>query len=162
MSQNNPSNTLVVAVSLAVAMALRIVPLPHGLFVYNPDWVLLFLIYWSMALPERVGVGYAWFAGLLTDVLTGRMLGQHALAYAVVAYFCVRLHRRLRLYPLPQQMLSALAFLLLSQLLIFWTQNIRGSNTIGPTYWLPSLTGALFWPPVFLTLRHVRRYFNIF
>lgn len=162
MLQNNPSTALVVAVSLGVAMALRILPLPHGLFVYNPDWVLLFLIYWNMALPERVGVGYAWFVGLLTDVLTGRMLGQHALAYAVVAYFCVRLHRRLRLYPLSQQTLSALVFLLLSQLLISWTQNIRDSNAIGATYWLPSLTGALFWPMVFLMLRHVRRYFNMF
>jgi rod shape-determining protein MreD len=109
-----------------------------------------------------VGVGTAWFVGLLTDTLTGRMLGQHALAYAVVAYFCIRLHRQLRLYPLPQQAVSALIFLLVSQLLIFWTQNIKGSNAIGAAYWLPSLTGAIFWPAVYLTLRHVRRRFDIF
>jgi len=161
MPRSDSSAVLVIVSTLIMAMALRILPLPHGLFIYNPDWVLLFLIYWSMALPERVGVGSAWFVGLFTDTLTGRMLGQHALAYAVVGYFCVRLHRRLRLYPLPQQTLSALAFLLLSQLLIFWTQNIKGSNAIGATYWLPSLTGAILWPAVFLILRHVRRRFNI-
>ena len=161
MPQNSPSALLVVAASLILAMALRILPLPDGLFVFNPDWVLLFLIYWNMAIPERVGVGSAWLVGLLTDTLTGRMLGQHALAYAVVAYCCIRLHRQLRLYPIPQQAMSTLLFLLLSQLLIFWTQNIRGSNAIGAAYWLPSLTGAFFWPMVFVTLRHVRRRFGI-
>ncbi|MDD5033252.1 MAG: rod shape-determining protein MreD [Methylococcaceae bacterium] len=147
---------------LLIAIILRIISLPQEFFLYNPDWVLLFLIYWAMAIPERVGVGYAWCTGLLTDALTGRMLGQHALAYAVVSYLCVRMHQRLRLYPFSQQSFSVLMFLLLSQLLIFWTQSIKAVNAIGLVYWLPSLVGALIWPAVLVTLRRVRRRYNIF
>lgn len=152
----------VVATTLLLAMILRILPLPREVFLLNPDWLLLFLLYWNMAIPERVGVGTAWFAGLIADALTGRMLGQHALAYAVVAYLCVRLHRRLRLYPLYQQALSVLLLQSISQLLVFWTQNAKSANAVGASYWLPSLVGALAWPAVFLALRRIRRHFDIF
>ncbi|MDD5037442.1 MAG: rod shape-determining protein MreD, partial [Methylococcaceae bacterium] len=64
MQQNKSITWLVVAVSLLIAMILRIISLPQEFFLYNPDWVLLFLIYWAMAIPERVGVGYAWCTGL--------------------------------------------------------------------------------------------------
>ncbi len=153
---------LVVLASLLLAMVLRIMPIPSGWFIYNPDWVLLFLIYWAMAIPERVGVGYAWCVGLFCDVLTARMLGQHALAYAVVVYICVKLHRQLRLYPVHQQMFSVLLLLLLDQMLIFWTQNIKAASTIGWIYWLPALVGALVWPAILFTLRWLRRRYHIF
>jgi rod shape-determining protein MreD len=143
-------------------MALRILPLPHHWFVYNPDWVALVLIYWTLAIPDRVGIGAAWLTGLFADVLTGRMLGQHALAYSVMAYFSLRLYRRLRLYPLPQQSLWVLLFLLMGQLLILWTQNIKTTNAITWTYWLPSLVGGFMWPLVLVTLRRLRRRYNIF
>lgn len=152
---------LVVMASLLAAMILRILPLPKNLFACNPDWVLLCLIYWAIAVPERMGVGYAWLMGLLDDFLTGRMLGQHALAYTVVIFICVKLHRRLQSFPLYQQTLSVFLLLLVNQLLVFWTQNIRASGAFGIIYWLPSLVGALVWPAVLLTLRRVRRRYHI-
>ena len=161
MPQNRGVVCLVVLSSLALAMILRIIPLPPPLFDINPDWVLLFLIYWTMAVPERVGVGYAWCAGLFVDVLTARMLGQHALAYAVVAYLSVKWHRPLRVYPLYQQIVSVLLLSLLSQLLVFWTQNSKATSAIGLGYWLPSLVGAVVWPVILLALRHVRRRYRI-
>jgi len=162
MPQNSVVTLAIIGTSLIMAMALRILPLPHALSVYNPDWVLLFLIYWNLAIPDKFGVASSWFTGLVTDVLTGRMLGQHALAYAVVAYCCIRLHRQLRLYPIYQQAASTLLLLLLCQLLVLWTQNFKGSNAIGIAYWMPSIAGAALWPAIFVTLRHVRRRFNIF
>lgn len=162
MPQSKPIVFFVVGITLLLAMALRIMALPHDLAIYNPDWVLLCLIYWNLAIPDRMGVGISWFTGLITDVLTGRMLGQHALAYAVTAYCCIRLHRQLRLYPLYQQALATMLLLLLGQVLVFWLQNFKGSNAISIAYWLPSLTGAALWPAIFVALRSVRRRFNIF
>ena len=161
MPQNRSVARWVVLSSLALAMVLRIIPLPQPAFSFNPDWVLLFLIYWTMAVPERVGVGYAWCAGLSVDVLTARMLGQHALAYAVVAYLSVKWHQQLRLYPVYQQTLSVLLLSLLSQLLVFWTQNTKAASAIGLGYWLPSFAGAAIWPVILLALRHVRRRYRI-
>jgi rod shape-determining protein MreD len=160
---SKPATTLLVVLSsLVPAMTLRILPLPREWQLANPDWVLLFLIYWSMALPDRVGVVSAWFIGLLTDVLTGRMLGQHALAYAVITYCSLRLHRQVRLYPLYQQALIVLLFQLVSQTLVFWTQSIRDSQVVVENLWRSSLCGAVLWPFIFVGLRRLRRHFNIF
>lgn len=161
MSSPSPRVALTVAASLLLAMALRILPLPHEWFLLNPDWIALFLIYWSMALPERVGVGTAWLTGLFADALTGRMLGQHAVAYSVIVYLTLRSYRRLRLYPLPQQAAWILMFLAAGQMLVLWTQNIRNPDLVTWTYWLPSLTGALLWPLVFTALRRVRRHYHL-
>ena len=92
-----------IILTLVFAMCLKIAPLQAQLAVYNPDWVLLTLIYWSLAVPERVGVFHAWSFGLLTDVLTGRMFGQYALAYSLVIYLCLSLDKRLRQFPFSQR-----------------------------------------------------------
>ena len=134
------------AMSLIVGMSLRMLPLPALLAWGNPDWVLLFVIYWVLATPEHIGIGAAWFAGLLADTLTGRSLGQHALAYCLVAYCCLRFHKRLRFYSLVQQTLCIGLFLLLSQLIVAWTQELPGRPLTVSLYLLPALSGALFWP----------------
>jgi rod shape-determining protein MreD len=159
MPPHNATAGLAVMASLLLAMVLRIVPLPKEWFVYNPDWVLLFLIYWAMAVPERVGVGYAWCVGVLVDALTGRMLGQHALAYTVVIFMCVKLHGRWRPYPPYLQAFSILLLLLAGQVLVFWTQNIKASSSAALAYWLPSLVGALLWPVVLPALHRIRRHY---
>lgn len=151
----------VILASFAVAMALRVVPWPHALALINPDWVLLALIYWCIALPERVGIGSAWTLGLLCDVLGGKILGQQALAYTVVAYLCLKIYRRLRLHPLTQQTLAVLGYLAFAQLLDYWILNVKGLGPIPPDFWLSSLLGAIAWPFVFLLLRHVRRTFRV-
>ncbi len=161
MPPNKVTTPLVVLASLLVAMVLRILPWPVEWFVYNPDWMLLILIYWAMAIPDRVGVGYAWCLGLLGDVLTGRMLGQHALAYSVVVFICVKWHVRFRAYPVYQQTLFVFLLLLFDQLLIFLTQNNKAASSLGIVYWLPPVVGALLWPTILPALRQVRWHFHI-
>ena len=69
-----------------IALLLTIMPLPEWARYLRPDWVGLVLIYWCLAVPERVGVITGWLMGLLVDLLTGAILGQHALALTVVAW----------------------------------------------------------------------------
>jgi rod shape-determining protein MreD len=145
-----------VILTIVLAMALRIVSWPLELAVFNPDWVLLVLIYWSLAVPERVGIFHAWAFGLLTDVLTGRLFGQYALAYSLVIYICLKLHRRLRQFPVIQQALFIFFCLLLSQLLLFLVKNLQHPAQLKATFWLPVLTGTFCWPLVFTALRFVR------
>lgn len=145
-----------IILTLVFAMCLKIAPLPPQLAVYNPDWVLLTLIYWSLAVPERVGVFHAWSFGLLTDVLTGRMFGQYALAYSLVIYLCLSLHKRLRQFPFFQQALFIFFCLLLSQLLLFFIKNIQQTAQLKPTFWLSVFVGTIFWPLVYTVLRFVR------
>lgn len=137
-------------------MCLRIVPWSGTLELLNPDWVLLTLIYWSLALPERVGIFHAWTYGLLTDVLTGQSFGQHALAYSLIIYACLKLHKRLRQYALLQQGLFIFGCLLLSQLLFFFLKNLQHPVQITTDFWLPILTGTACWPLIYRALRYVR------
>jgi rod shape-determining protein MreD len=145
-----------IILSLIFAMCLRIAPWPSDWAAFNPDWVLMVLIYWSTTFPERVGIFHGWFFGLLTDVLTGRLLGQYALAYALVVYLCLKLHKRLRRFPWLQQLLFVFFCLLLSQLLLFLIKNLQHPAQLNGSFWWPVLTGTLCWPVVNMLLRFVR------
>ena len=155
MSLNNESGIVTFILTIATAMGMRIIPFSPSLDHFNPDWVLLVLIYWSMALPERVGVFSGWLVGLLTDVLTGQLLGQYALIYSLLCYFCVKLHKRIRRYPIPQQSIFVFFCLLLSQLITFWIENMQSSNRLQFSFWYPVLSGTLFWPGIYFLLRFV-------
>jgi rod shape-determining protein MreD len=145
-----------ILVTVALAMALRIAPWLDVIMPYNPDWVLLVLIYWSLAAPERVGIFHAWLWGLLTDVLTGSLLGQYALAYTLVIYLCLKFHHRLRHFPLIQQGLFVFFCLLLAQLLLFFSKNTPTQTQLHGSFWLPVFSGAVLWPLLDTVLRRVR------
>jgi rod shape-determining protein MreD len=145
-----------IILTIGLAMCLRIAPWPGFMADINPDWVLLALIYWSLAVPERVGIFHAWSVGLLTDVLTGRVFGQYALAYSLIIYCCLMLHKRLRQFPWIQQGLFIFFCLLFSQVLLFWLKNIQHPAQLHASFWLPVFTGTLCWPLVYTALRRVR------
>lgn len=151
----------VILITILLGLVLSIAPLPERAEFFRPDWTLLVLLYWSLALPQRIGVGIAWLTGLFQDVLTATLLGQHAMAYAIASYLIIKLHQRLRLHPLWQQSLSILILLMLSQLIIFWVNGIIGRPVQSWLYWMPSVIGALLWPLVFVVLRGLRRAFRV-
>ncbi|QPK61893.1 rod shape-determining protein MreD [Methylomonas sp. LL1] len=156
MPAHNPFAAIYFILTLAAAMMLRVMSLFPGMDEFNPDWIVLVLIYWSIALPERVGVFTAFWVGLLTDVLTGHLLGQHALIYALISFLSIKEHRRLRQFPLPQQCLFVLFCLVCGQSLIFGMESMQAPNRLPLSFWYPVITGTLAWPLVFLVLRAVR------
>ncbi|MFO1430757.1 MAG: rod shape-determining protein MreD [Candidatus Competibacteraceae bacterium] len=151
----------VIALSFIVAFLLTSIPLPAWLEPFHPDWLCLVLIYWCIALPQRVGMGTAFVLGVLQDVARGTLLGQHALALVVVAYLSLKFHRRLRLFPLWQQCLSVLVLLAIEQLLVAWVSGISGYPPRDVSYLAPALGGMLVWPWVFILLRDLRQRFRI-
>lgn len=129
-----------------VALLLTIMPLPSGLVDWRPQWVALTLIFWILTLPEWVGVGVAWTIGIVLDVLTGTLLGEHALSLSLVAFIVLKLHKRLRLFPRHQQSFTVFLLLLLDRLLNLWVIGALGYTAPSLGYWLPPVVGALFWP----------------
>lgn len=146
-----------VALSLAIAFALTSVPLPEWANPWRPAWVAIVLIYWCLAIPERIGVLFAWTIGLLLDVLHGAILGQHALGLAFVAYVAVLYHQQVRVFPLVQQsmVVGSLVFVYLGGMLLVY--NLLGSKPYGAFYLLGAVTSALLWPWAYIVLRDVRR-----
>ncbi|MEN8177088.1 MAG: rod shape-determining protein MreD [Pseudomonadota bacterium] len=156
-----PGRTYIIYLTLILGFILSIMPLPDWALDYRPQWVVLILIYWCMALPERIGVGVGWISGLLLDVLSGSLLGQHALGLAVVAFLTLKLYRRVRVQPLRQQMFTILILLLVERLLTLWSTGAAGYPTPNLVYWTTPLIGMLLWPWVYITLRDIRRRFRV-
>lgn len=160
MSGNGPSR-LVVFSTLCAALLLMILPMPDWARPFRPQWVTLVMIYWAIALPHQIGVGSGFLAGILLDVLTGTLLGQHALGLSVVMFIALQLHQRIRVFPFWQQSLGVLVLLLVEHLLALWVIGATRSATPGLQYWAVPPIGALLWPWVFVTLRKIRRHFKI-
>ena len=113
----------------------------------------LFLTYWVLAVPHRVGMTTAWVIGLLADVLNGTLLGQNALILTLITFLVLTLHQRLRMFPMWQQSTVLLVVFGLAQLVQLWLNALTGSRPPTLTFVLPALVSALLWPWVCTLLR---------
>ncbi len=147
--------------TLLVALILALLPMPDWTIWLRPAWVLMILIYWSMMTPYQVSVGMAWIIGLLVDLLNGTLLGEHALAFTIVIYFVSKIHIRLRMYPLMQQGMTILFFVLMYQFVLYCVQGFIGELPSSNLYWLSSVTSMLLWPWLFVLMRDFRRWFKV-
>ena len=161
MSLARRNGTGIIIVTLLLALVMEIMPLPDWAVDYRPQWLLLVLIYWCMALPDRVGVGYGWVCGILLDILTGALLGQHALGLAIVAYIALKLHQRTRVLPLHQQAFTVLLLLLVERLITIWVIGAAGYSAPNLWYWVSPLFGMVLWPWIYVVLRDIRRRFRV-
>ena len=151
----------VIAASFVAALIFTALPMPDWAALWRPAWVALVLIYWCMALPSRAGVLVGWVVGLLLDVMTGTLVGQHALALAVTAYVAHQLHRRVRVLPIWQQGVTVFGLVFVFQALVLWINGIKGMPVSLQAYLTAPLTSMLLWPWVFVVLRDMRRRFQV-
>ncbi len=152
----------VIFFSFFVAYLLAIVPFPEWAMNYRPEWVPMVLIYWVMALPYRLGIGSAWCAGLLLDILESSTLGLNAISLVILAYVTLSLHQRMRMFTSLQQ--SGLIFVLvgLNLMLCHWLQIVTGQTiNVSLLFLMAALTSAIIWPSLFQLLRQIRRSFDV-
>ena len=151
----------VIGATFVIALLLTALPMPDAAANWRPAWVALVLIYWCMAAPERVGIAVGWVAGLLLDVMTGTLLGQHALGLSVVTYVAHHAHRRVRVLPLWRQGITIFALVFLYQGLVLWSNGIRGLPVTGTAYLTSPLVSMMLWPWIFVVLRVIRRRYAV-
>ena len=135
--------------SLLVALLLTVMPMPQQVKLFRPDWALLVVMYWTLALPGRVNILTAFVLGFLTDVLVGTVLGVNALAFSVVTFIVAVNHLKIRNFSVIQQALLLGLFLALYHLLLFWLSHFLTGVYFLPAYLWPVLTGMLVWPWLF-------------
>jgi len=148
--------------TFVLAAILTVFPLPEWLESYRPEWVALVVIYWVMALPDKIGLFTAWIAGFFMDVLEGSLLGLNALALALVAYLALSLYQRMRMFTAVQQSSTILILVGIHQLLSFWVLTANSQNTApNLIFMISALSSAIVWPFIFLGLRYLRRTFRV-
>ena len=136
----------------SLALALLADFLPWKNVMLAPDFVALVLVFWCVQQPRLVGLGAGWLLGLLIDVGNGVLLGQHALAYSVLAFAAVALSRRILWFTLWGQALHVLALLAFAQGVGALVRLAAGAEFPGWTLALGPLIGAALWPVVSVLL----------
>ena len=139
-----PVNPLFIGFTLLVALGVQL--LPVGRQPAMPDLLAVALVFWNVHQPRRVGVGVAFMLGLFVDVNDGALLGQHALAYTLLSYAAITVHRRLLWFGLAEQTLQILPLFAGTQLVVLLVRLAAGD--MFPGWWLmaaPVLQGLL-WP----------------
>ena len=151
----------IIIVSFIIAIMLTAMPLPDWAVNWRPAWLAIVLIYWCMAVPDRVGISVAWMLGLILDVMQSNILGQNALGLVLIAFITHRSYQRMRVFPLAQQAVLVCFYLLLYELIMLWIMQSIGNKIQNWTYWMPAVTSMLIWPWLFIVLRDIRRKFLI-
>jgi rod shape-determining protein MreD len=150
-----------IALSIICALVLQIMPMPGFVDLYRPDWVLLVLSYWTLALPHRVNVGFAFIVGLTLDILLGTSLGEHSFAMCLSIYVLAANYQRLRNYSVWQQAMVMGIMSAFYNLILFWLQHMLTDVYFLFTYMWPVLSSMLLWPWLFWLLRKLRRQLRI-
>jgi len=146
-----------IVATLFAALAGNLLPLTGVSLALRPDFIALVLLYWCIQEPRYVGVGTAWLVGLLMDVGDATLFGQHALAYALLAYGAEFFRRRVLRFPLWQQAVQVAVLLVLCALLVLLVRFVGGAPLPKWTYVAPPLVGALLWPLVSVLLQAPQR-----
>ncbi len=133
---------------LTLLLALFANMIPLGRLPGFPDWVALTLAFWCIREPFKVGMAAAFLVGVVMDVGSASVLGQHSLAYVLLAFAASGLSRRILGFPLLQQALQILPLLLGSQLVMLATRMLGGGDFPGLPYFLGSFSATLLWPPL--------------
>lgn len=141
-----PASPIFIWASLFGALLINL--LPWGRAPLVPDVLAIALVFWNIHQPRRVGIGAAFVFGLMMDVHEGALFGEHALAYTLISYGAITLHRRILWFPLIAQVLYVLPLLLVAQLASVAVRTWVGGAWPGWTYFGESVVGALLWPVI--------------
>jgi rod shape-determining protein MreD len=130
------------------ALLLQLLPLPQWLVWLRPSFAVLAVLYWSIAAPRAGGIALGFAVGLALDVFKGAVLGQHALAVALITYIAVRQNLLLRNKPIFEQALFVGVLLLVFELVVWAIDGWSGHAMNAPLRWVHVLTGAAAFPVV--------------
>ena len=138
---------------------MSLITLPLGY--YSPEWILLVLIYWAIAIPSINKLFLAFLLGFLVDIVLGQVLGISSLFYVILIYIVLRLYNSLRYMTIAQQSFVIFFLIIVKQHLLIWAYIIIGKTIEYQAILIGSFMNAFLWPLIFFALRYVRRKFNI-
>ena len=145
-----PARLTTIVASFALALLVNFLPWRDP--AVGPDFVALVLAFWCVRQPRLVGLAAGWLLGLLTDVGSGVLLGQHALAYSMLAFGALTLSRRIQWFPMTQQSLHVAILLVAAQLIAVAVRLAAGAEFPGWRLLIGPLLGAALWPALTFVL----------
>ncbi len=150
---------ILILLTILLSLFVSLITLPLGY--YSPEWILLVLIYWAIAIPSINKLFLAFVLGFLVDIVLGQVLGISSLFYVILIYIVLRLYNSLRYMTIAQQSFVIFFLIIVKQHLLVWAYIIIGKTIEYQAILIGSFMNAFLWPLIFFALRYVRRKFNI-
>ena len=141
-----PVSPLFITFSLVCAFMLNL--MPWGRWLGAPDFVALVLVFWGIHQPRKVGIGVAFCMGLLMDVHDASLLGENALAYTLLSYFAIMIHRRVLWFPSLTQAMHVCPLLLRAQAIQLIGHFIVSGRFPGLLQFIESVVAVILWPVI--------------
>ncbi|MGE5452931.1 MAG: rod shape-determining protein MreD [Acidobacteriota bacterium] len=139
-----PANPVFIWVSLLLAFCINL--FPWGRWAGVPDVLAVAVVFWNVHQPRRVGVGAAFLFGIIMDVHQGALLGQHALAYTLLSFFAITIHRRLLWFSTGSQALQVMPLFVAGHAVSVLVRMLAGSAFPGWGVVLAPMLESLMWP----------------
>jgi rod shape-determining protein MreD len=146
-----------IALTLVAAFLANLLPWSGVLLWVKPDFVALVVLYWCIEQPRRIGFVAAWLLGLAMDVADGTLFGQHALAYSILAYAGIVLHRRVLGFSGTPQVMHVVVLLLMNDLIVLAIRMLAGADFPGLQYFAGSFVAGALWLPLGILLKLPQR-----
>jgi rod shape-determining protein MreD len=149
----------VMAISLGIILILAFWPIAKEFRYYRPDWLSLWLVFWALYYPQKMGVWLAFLVGLLWDLAASSLLGSYALSSATVVYAARRLGRNVVLFNIVEKAVLVIFLVVLALVvrLALWlmVDHMAWSQVIH--YLSVLLVTILAWPLVLDALAQDQR-----
>lgn len=117
-----------------------------GRSAWVPDLLALVLVFWTVHQPMRVSIVASFVFGLFMDVHQGALLGQHAMAYTVLSFLAITVHRRLLWFTVPSQAAQVLPLFLVAHAVELLLRMVGGGGFPGPAILFAPVIEAALWP----------------
>jgi len=146
-----------ITLTLVAALLVNLLPWSGAALWIKPDFVALVVLYWCIEQPRKVGFVAAWLLGLFMDIADGSLFGQHALAYSILAYAGIVLHRRVLRFSGTPQVLHVVPLLLMNDLIVLAIRLAAGAEFPGFLYFAGSFVAGALWLPLGYLLKLPQR-----
>jgi rod shape-determining protein MreD len=146
-----------IVVTLIAALLVNLLPWSGAALWIRPDFVALVVLYWCIEQPRKIGFLAPWLLGLFMDIADGSLFGQHALAYSILAYAGIVLHRRVLGFSGTAQVVHVVLLLLMNDLIVLGIRAAAGADFPGFQYFIGSFVAGVLWTPLGALLKLPQR-----
>lgn len=135
---------------------IMIVPMTDWLSALRPFFLALILIFWILETPQKIGLGRVFCIGLVLDLFSFSILGEHALRLLIICGVVHQFRNQFRFYPLWQQSLLIMLMLYVDQFVLWMIRYLQGMSVPIIETWASPLVAFLIWPWLYIVLDNWR------
>lgn len=142
--------------SIALAFFIMIIPMAEWLAALRPSVLAMVMMFWILETPGKMGLGRVFLIGLLLDLTSFAMLGEHAFRLLLMAGVVHQLRNQFRFYPIWQQSLFVLAILYVDLIVLSVTRVLQSLPQPAIEAWISPVLAFLIWPWLYMFLDNLR------